>query len=86
MTPKWRTTGNTFTTTAIGIVVPKILCITRQNGPRNCTAKNSGKATFVDVTMSYTWSPLHTYIIQERTIQEAPSMHNRSLRETSVWT
>ena len=61
MTPKWRANGKTFTTTAIDIVVPKTFHALLQKMVQEIElAKNSGKATFVGMAMSYARSPLHT--------------------------
>ena len=59
--PKWRTNSKIFTTTTIGVVVPKTFCaLLRKIVQEIDLAKNSGKATFVDMAMSYTGSLLHT--------------------------
>ena len=61
ITPKWRTKGKTFTATAIGVIVPKPFCaLLRKIIQEIDLVDNSGKATFVDMLMSYTGSPLHT--------------------------
>ena len=61
VTPKWRTRGKTFITTAIGVIVPKSYrALLRKMIQEINLITNSGRATFVDMSMSYTGSPLHT--------------------------
>ena len=61
VTQKWRTNGKTFTANAIGVVVPKTFCALLQKLVQEIDLiKTTGKATFVDMAMSYTEFPLHT--------------------------
>ena len=58
--PKWGTDGKTFTASAIGFVVPKTFCaLLRKMVQEIDLIKDTGKATFVEIAMSYTGSPLH---------------------------
>ena len=57
----FRTKGKTFTASAIGVILPKSFCaLLRKIIQEIDLTTNSGKATFVDMSMSYTGSPLHT--------------------------
>jgi len=60
VTLKWRTRGKTFTTTAIGVIVPKSYraLLWKMIQEIDLTT-NSRRATFVDISMLYTGSPLH---------------------------
>ena len=61
VTPKWRTKGKTFAATAIRVIVPKpFRALLRKMIKEIDLVNNSGKATFADLSMSYTGSPLHT--------------------------
>ena len=60
VTPKWRTRGKTFTMTAIVVIVPKSYRALLWKMIQDIDlTMNSGRVTFVDMSMSYTGSPLH---------------------------